>query len=655
MIKFFYNIDFASFPIGELPYDKECSAIGEYNYVEKIGYMGDFYDPISNHQWRSQGGSWLITSDGEKHFLEQNRGDYSKGAFANVYSALVLKNIIYANPSIEFNIRLFDLNKYCGIGFCYQTSRDYYAIFLNGEEIALVRRYEEDIKVLISKKIKISDLKTYNIKIETENDIIKVCLDNELQFEYKIEYIFGRIGFIAKGACRYSDLKIYASCEEYLKHENRLEAINNNLIKKRKKYPRLKCIKKIDLKNFGSARQLRIGRFNDGKIFFILCQHQKRIMRDSFARLSSITAFDIDGNILWQKGEPNNSFDSTAISCDLPIQIADVNNDGNLEVIYAMDFMIYIVDARNGNIIKSMPTPVVGNDPLVGEYPFNRLNVDAIRVADFSGLGYKSDFIIKDRYKNVWAYNKEFQLLWRYNHKNTGHFPYIFDYDNDGCDEMFVGYDLIDHDGKMLFSLPMNSDHTDEIIYTKLAKEEEEKFILASGNEGFNIFNKDGSLYKHNEIGHAQRISTACYERNSNELKIAVTTFWGSEGIVLMYDRFGNLHKKIEQMSNGNIISPVAYDGVNELCLLNASPDGGLVDYDLDKVVLFPDDGHPTLACEVYDIDNDGVDEIITFDQNKMWIYKAESFKSGNSYQKYPDTGFSNYRGEYLIKISNKK
>ncbi|UKI49065.1 MAG: hypothetical protein L6U99_09755 [Clostridium sp.] len=91
MIKFFYNIDFADFPIGELPYDKECSAIGEYNYVEKIGYMGDFYDPISNHQWRSQGGSWLITSDGEKHFLEQNRGDYSKGAFANVYSALVLK------------------------------------------------------------------------------------------------------------------------------------------------------------------------------------------------------------------------------------------------------------------------------------------------------------------------------------------------------------------------------------------------------------------------------------------------------------------------------------------------------------------------------------------------------------------------------------
>ena len=37
---------------------------------------------------------------------------------------------------------------------------------------------------------------------------------------------------------------------------------------------------------------------------------------------------------------------------------------------------------------------------------------------------------------------------------------------------MFVGYDLVSNDGKIIFSLPMNSDHTDEIIYTRLNKNE---------------------------------------------------------------------------------------------------------------------------------------------------------------------------------------
>ena len=33
-----------------------------------------------------------------------------------------------------------------------------------------------------------------------------------------------------------------------------------------------------------------------------------------------------------------------------------------------------------------------------------------------------------------------------------------------------------------------------------------------------------------------------------------------------------------------------------------------------------------------------------------MWIYKASKFtKPKKKYIKYPDSGFSNYRGEYLI------
>jgi hypothetical protein len=64
-----------------------------------------------------------------------------------------------------------------------------------------------------------------------------------------------------------------------------------------------------------------------------------------------------------------------------------------------------------------------------------------------------------------------------------------------------------------------------------------------------------------------------------------------------MYDYKGDLIKEIEQKSNGNVITPVNYDGKHILCLLNASEDGGLCDSNLDKVVLFPKDNHPNISC----------------------------------------------------------
>lgn len=648
MKNYLYKEDFKDFSLDEFPYDKAHSALGEYHYLKQDGYYGNWYDPISNHQWRSMDGSWLITSDGTNRFLEQNRGHQSRGAFENVYSCLVLKDKILCDFTLEFDIRLFDTSKYCGMAFSYITSRNYYAVALKNDELVLFKRNQEDFIILAKVDYTINDLDTYHVKLSIKNGEVFVYLNNEFSFSCKINFEFGKCAVIAKGSSRYSNIEVWCDDENYTIHNKNVSNEEKRLAEKRSKYSSLECIKKINLSNFGTSRQLRISKTKDGKVLFLMGQHQKRIYRDSFARLSCLTMFDIDGNILWQKGEPNNSFNNTCISCDLPMQIANMYGDGNLQVIYSMDFEVIICDALTGEIIKKMPTPRIVGDSLVKLHEFDRLNVDAIRVADFSGKGYKSDFIVKDRYQNVWAYNFNFELLWRYNHKNTGHFPYIFDYDNDGHDEMFVGYDLIDHDGKMIFSLPMNTDHTDEIIYTKLNGEE--RFILASGNEGFNIFNKDGSLYKHNEIGHAQRVSVAHYNSTSDDLMIAVTAFWGSEGIVLMYDSCGNLIKEIEQMSNGNIITPVAYDGVNELCLLNSSFDGGLCDHELDKVVLFPKDNHPTLCCEVYDIDDDGVDEILCWDQHEMWIYKSSKYISGNKYDKYPDNGFSNYRGEYLIK-----
>lgn len=640
--------DFRNLELNEFPYDRGHTALGEYHCIKPKGVYGNWYDPISLHQWRSLDGSWLITSDGTKRFLEQNRGDHTKDSFQNVYCCLVHREVFFAPYSLEFDLRIFEKNHPCGMAFNYVSSRKYDAVVLWKDKVCVMHREEETFTFSAEKAVEFDDLKTYHFRLEIGHTL-QVFLDGCLFLESSVSLLENsRIACVAKSACRYSDIQVAMSDENYQIHLQKKEDEQKRLQEKRKQYAPMQCIHKIDLQNFGSGRQLRIAMV-EGKPIFLIAQHQKRMIRDSFARLSCLTAFDLSGRILWQIGEANPSDDNTLISCDLPVQIADINNDGRLEVIYSMDFEVRFIDLLTGKLLKKMPTPVIDGDPLVKNEPYYRLNVDAIRVADFDGVGYPKDFIIKDRYQNVWAFNERMELRFRYHHKNTGHFPYIADFDGDGKDEMFVGYDLIDHDGTMIFSLPMNSDHTDEIIYARCYLQEPKKLILASGNEGMNLVNLDGSIACHNEIGHAQRISLAKYLPEEEGLQIMATSFWGSDGIVSIFDGHGKRLKQMEQRSNGNIITPVSYDGRHILCVLNAGEDGGLIDGELDKVVLFPNDGHPTLCTEVYDIDDDGIDEILCFDQKSLWIYKASVFGRGTKLLKYTDNGFSNYRGEFLI------
>lgn len=640
--------NFQDLELNEFPYDRGHTALGEYHYIKQSGIYGNWYDPICLHQWRSLDGSWLVTSDGEKRYMEQNRGHQAKGAFSNVFCCLVHRQKLFAACTITFDLRLFEVKQYCGLAWNYLTSRVYDFVGIRQNEIVLYHRNEETFTEYAKKEFLLEDLKTYHFRIALSNRT-RVYVDDVLVFDLDLELIPGRsFSLCAQGASRYSDVEVTMTEDSFLRHTVLLQKQEEELVLKKEEYPKLECIHKINLKNFGSGRQLRI-RMVEGKPIFLLGQHQKRMIRDSFARLSCLTCFDYEGNILWQKGEPNSSIDTTLISCDLPFQIADFNQDGKYEVIYSMDFMVYICDLLTGEVLKEMPTPVVEGDSNVKNEPYYRLNVDAIRVADFEGLGYKGNLIVKDRYQNVWVYDHRLEPLFRYHNKNTGHFPYIADFDQDGKDEMFVGYDLIDSDGSLLFSLPMQSDHTDEIIFARLKQNEPKRLILASGNEGMNIINLDGTIYKHNEIGHAQRISVAKYTPKLEGLQILATAFWGSDGIVCIYDAEGNLIRQKEFPFNGNLITPVNYDGKHILALLNGSLEGGFIDSDLDIVVQFPEDGHPVLTAEVYDIDQDGIDEILCFDQEAMWIYKASSYQAAEEMIKYTDDGFSNYRGEYLI------
>lgn len=640
-----YKEDFTDFPLEEFPYDKEHSAVGEYHATENAGYTGNFYDPIQLHQWRSRNGSWIISNVDGKRYLRQNRGDYTSGHFEDVYSMLMIKDELFGEYTFEGTIRLLQTDLGGGFAFNYITSRHYNSVLFYEDSIKLIHKNQNQVLILKEIPFKCDEYHYYKIKMKISNKF-ELYVDDNLMMEASIDlHSHHRCGVISKVSALYTDIIISQNDIEYLESISYKNIHNDNLNRKREKYSQLELIKNINIENGGSARQIRFGHKKNGEMFFVLAQHQKLIVRDSYAQISCLTAYDFNGNLMWQKGENNNSYATTVISCDLPFQIGDINGDGVDELVYSQDFKINICNAETGELLQSYKTPLV--DDMMKDRPYKRLNVDAIRFADFEGLGYQGNIIIKDRYENVFAYDKDMNIMFRYHFKNTGHFPYVYDFNSDGIDEIFIGYSMLDSKGNILWSMPIESDHTDEIIYINLKETEEKRLYLASGNEGFNVVNLDGTIYKHNEVGHAQRISIADYNGDLDN-EICVTSFWGANNICYMFDSNVEMTFEREFITNGIVITPVSYDGDNTLILANAFE--GLLDYELDSVVSFPADSHPTLCSDAIDIDNDGISEILLWDQKEMYIYKSKKYKSGNKIYTYKENGMSNYRGEFLIK-----
>ena len=170
--------------------------------------------------------------------------------------------------------------------------------------------------------------------------------------------------------------------------------------------------------------------------------------------------------------------------------------------------------------------------------------------------------------------------------------------DGSGKDELLVGYRLLDSDGSELWAYPLTEDHTDEIVAGKWKKDDPHGyFACVSGTQGFFVGDMYGHILKRDLIGHAQRVSVANYRPELDGLQIAVTTFWGHQGVLLLYDQDGRPLWEMENEMNGNIVAPVNWDGDG------TAPDGACVDALTDvnhivdgDIVRVPENGQGTLT-----------------------------------------------------------
>ena len=569
-------------------------------------------------------------------------------------------DVMWEDYTVSVRARVMIEAHFSGILFRYQTSMMHYGFFLVPGGVELHRVDKLERTVLAHADACWNPDEYCELSVSVDGDVIRCSLDGKVLIECQDgRYSYGCIALCASRPARYRDVVVEMTDAQNKAYVLKKEKWLADESAERMKHLPAKLWKSFDLKDFGAARQIRFGHLTGTEEwFFVMCQNQRKVYKDRYPVISCMTAVSIDtGKVLWQIGEPCDSEEVEKLTTDLPFQIYDIDGDGVDEVITSWDFRLMILDGRTGKVRKSIPTPelsapeetVTGLE--FGKYAFKRLNVDAIRIVNVSGNERPSDILIKDRYSRLWIYDSNLNLKWEFSKYNTGHFPFSYDFNGDGRDEIFSCYNMVDSNGKLQWSLPVDTDHTDEIIVGTFGPGQDERIAMVSGWEGFMIVSKDGKILHRDINGHGQRISSANYCPEREGYEIATTTYWGNNGIVYLHDCNGNEIWHREMMSNGNVIAPLNWDG-NGTELIWMSAQEGAFNGDGHRVLELPDDGHPEMCTEVIDLTGDCRDEIVVWDRHRLCIYtqdgNAEADERGEYRPvKYPHYNGSNYRGEY--------
>ncbi|MEK4665795.1 hypothetical protein MHH93_28265 [Priestia sp. FSL H7-0729] len=379
-------------------------------------------------------------------------------------------------------------------------------------------------------------------------------------------------------------------------------------------------IARVDISQAGERCKMLLGDLNgDGRLEMLLVQADGGI-DDRYVphQVCCLTAFDLEGTLLWQVGTPDP--DAGGPGSDYPAQIADWDGDGTNEVLCVMDKQFLVLDGQSGEIKETHVLP--GDEAH-----------DCIILANLTGNQQKMDIILKDRYKTLWALDHDFHLLWKHE-GNPGHFPWVYDIDGDGKDEVMAGYDMLDHDGTLLWSCHNLDDHADCIWFGDVDGDGEVEVVIGGsvtvmmdryGNEKWRY--EDSIESQHIALGHF------CAEMEGLQIagldRIVRGDEHGKDGM-FMLDNAGQEIWKENRTTRGwlTIIEPVADWDESGLDYILAYRRGGdvlpsLVDGNMKTVTEFPEEGYVVHA----DLAQSGQEQIIIYDAQEAVVYASSPMK----------------------------
>jgi rhamnogalacturonan endolyase len=645
-----FRDDFSAFPPGWLtrPVGQLNAAIQEYHYLPHRGVpLGPWANAICHLD------AWAIGEEEGKGYLEQHTVNDQSRLMNPIF---VTGEPAWVSYTVEVAVRPLSVDDMAGVVFRYHTNRHYYLFALTGgnrARLALRLPLEKTFRVaewreLGSAEFPYDTTRYYHLRVENDASRIRAFIDDKLILEAEDpELIHGKAGVTANIPARFQDFRVSATQLVKSQIDAHIASREATLAALRVQNPQPKLWKSFTTPKFGAGRNVRLGDLDgDHSPEILFAQNIPRI-GDNFIQISCLTAVTLDGKVLWQLGRPDPR--NGLLTADTPFQIHDIDGNGRNEVVMVKDFKLQVLEGHTGRVLNSVWMPQARPDN--GKKPFTLTNGDALAFLNLSGQTGRRELLVKDRYSNFWTFDSQLHALW-HGQGQTGHYPYPFDLDGDGHDELAIGYALWDHHGKQLWSHDADlNDHADGIAVGNFSgdPQAESRMYAWGSDEGFLMFDRRGAIKKHVRIGHAQTASVGKYLPDQTGLQLMCINFWKNSGIISLFDHDGNLLGQEEPIHAGSPMLPVNWrgDGQEFVLLSGNTREGGMIDGRMRRVVMFPDDGHPDLAAYVKDLTGDARDEVILWDQERVWIYTQDRpFPGDRIYAptRNPDDTESNYR-----------
>jgi hypothetical protein len=657
--------DFSRYPRGMLsvPVGQLNPAIQEYHW---ISFRGVPLAPWENALTYMD--AWATGEEDGRPYLEMHLGPENPRMSPRHYApSFITGDPEWSDTAVEASVRPLLKEDMAGLVFRYHTNRHHYVFVLQDGKtarLAVRQALEKSFRVADWRELGTVDFpydvrQWYRLRVENEGPRIRAFIDGKKLLDVEDgEILKGKVGVTATAPARFRDFECVSAAKSEIDRRIREREAQERSLQAGN--PKPKLWKKFETPNFGCGRNVRFGDLDgDGVPEMLFCQIVCKVDTGNFVEASCLTAVTLDGKVLWQIGKPDPR--NGLLTSDTPFQIHELDGCGHSEVVLIKDFKLQILDGRTGQVKKWVWMPEVPESYRkktfeLKERPHELNAGDSISFFDLSGKGRRSEILIKDRYRNFWVYDCDLKLLWT-GGGQLGHFPYPCDVEGDGRDRIFIGYSMWTPEGKQLWSRDSELlDHADGVAVGNFSGDPrgEMRVFSVGSDEGFLLFNLKGEILKHHRIGHPQNLTVARLRPEEPGLTAASINFWKNPGILTLFDAEGNILQQEEPIHSGSLILPVNWRGDGqEFLLLSGDPkEGGMVDGRLRRVVMFPDDGHPTLAAAVLDVTGDARDEIFLWDQDRVFIYTQDApFRGEKIYapRRNPTYNESNYRAQVSL------